>query len=144
METEIVHIKNEDEIASCFDVFKVLRPHLDKQRFMSQVLRQKEQSFQIIVVKARDKICSAAGYRFSEHLAWGKILYVDDLITLPECRGNGFAALLIDHLISIAKDNDCQQLHLDTGHQRHSAHKLYLKKGMSITSHHVSMDLKVP
>merc|ERR1711916_121079 len=109
---------------------------------MGQVLRQKQQAYQIVALRVNDCIPSAAGFRLAEFLAWGKILYVDDLITLPEYRGRGYAAKLMDWLLQHAEANGCDGLHLDTGHQRHSAHKLYLGKGLKISSHHLSIEFK--
>lgn len=142
MKYEIITVTSRKEIESCFDAFKVLRPHIEKEQFIEQVIRQQEQSYQIIAINIDGKIPSAAGYRFAEYLAWGKVLYIDDLTTIPECRGNGYAAVLMDKLIELAKENACQGLHLDTGHQRHSAHKLYLNKGLNINSHHLSIEFK--
>jgi GNAT superfamily N-acetyltransferase len=142
MENELIFIESREDIDHCFDVFKVLRPHIEKEQFIDQVVRQKSQSYQIVGLKVNGKIESAAGFRFAKFLAWGKVLYVDDLTTLPQSRGNGYAAVLMDWLIEYAKANECDQLHLDTGHQRHSAHKLYLKKGLNIVSHHLSLEFQ--
>lgn len=139
MEHEIVHIESKEELALCFDAFKVLRPQLNKENFIKQVLRQFAHSYKIIAIKQDGLVVSAAGFRISEFLAWGKVLYLDDLTTLPKFRGNGFASSLMDWLIDYATQQGCDALHLDTGHHRHEAHKLYLKKGLSITSHHLSI-----
>lgn len=142
MDAELIFIKNKDQIELCYNAFKELRPHLDKDVFIEQVLRQKEQSYQIIAIKENNAIVSAAGFRFAEFLAWGKVLYIDDLTTLKEYRGKGYAATLIDWLIKHAQEHECQGLHLDTGHNRHAAHKLYLKKGLNISSHHLSLEFE--
>lgn len=141
MEHELVNMESREQIALCFDVFKELRPHLDKDTFIEQVVRQQKQSYSIVGVMVDGRVVSAAGFRYTECLAWGKALYVDDLSTLPSSRGHGHAAMLIDWLIDQAKINGCNGLHLDTGHQRYSAHKLYLKKGLNIVAHHLSLDL---
>lgn len=140
MENNVTLIKAKEDIESCFPAFKALRPHLDKTQFVEQVIRQQGQSYQIIAVKSGGSVVSAAGFRFIENLAWGRVLYVDDLSTLPEHRGNGYGAMLMDWLVDHAKQNNCDSLHLDSGHQRHAAHKLYLKKGLSINSHHLSIE----
>lgn len=44
MEHELVIVKNKDDIELCFDAFKVLRPHIEKEQFVAQVMRQQEQS----------------------------------------------------------------------------------------------------
>ncbi|RMA80958.1 GNAT family N-acetyltransferase [Umboniibacter marinipuniceus] len=139
MQNEVVLIQDEEDITLCFDAFKALRPHLNKQDFIEQVARQAKDSYQIVAIKKDGVVPSAAGFRITEFLAWGKVLYIDDLTTCEEYRGNGYASTLMDWLINHAKENGCEALHLDTGHHRHVAHKLYLKKGLSITSHHLSI-----
>ncbi|NTS78293.1 GNAT family N-acetyltransferase [Catenovulum sp. SM1970] len=132
-------MESETDIALCFDAFFALRPHLTKNTFTEQVKRQISQGYSIIAIKDNGIVASAAGFRVNEFLAWGKTLYIDDLTTLTAYRGKGYASCLMDWLINHAKEIGCDALHLDTGHQRHEAHKLYLKKGLNISSHHLSL-----
>lgn len=134
--------ETDGEILSCFDAFKALRPHIEKEGFLQQVRRQQAEQYRIIAIKDGDKVVSAAGFRFAEFLAWGKVLYVDDLTTLSEARGKGHASRLIDWLIQYAKENQCNELHLDSGYARHAAHRLYLNKGLEMKSHHFAIQLK--
>ena len=69
------------------------------------------------------------------------MLYIDDLITGNQYKNNGYGRLLLDHVINYAKSLNCNQVHLDTGYSRHDAHKLYLKKGFILSSHHMSLHL---
>jgi hypothetical protein len=48
----------------------------------------------------------------------------------------------LDYVLEEAKKQELQSIHLDSGHQRHDAHRLYLNFGFSITSHHFAMELK--
>ena len=82
----------------------------------------------------------AAGFRAGHNLAWGRFLYVDDLITLPEARGEGHATALLRWMLDEAARLDCGQVHLDSGTERHVAHRLYLGVGMHISSHHFRID----
>lgn len=52
-----------------------------------------------------------------------------------------YAKILWDWLISQAKENECEQFHLDSGFHRHDAHRFYLKVGLDITCHHFQMSL---
>ena len=140
MKYEIVLIESKEQIKLCFDVFKDLRPHIEEDKFVDQVLRQQEESFQILAIKVGDKVVSAAGFRFGEYFAWGKIIYIDDLSTLPAHRGNSYAEILMDWLIDHAKTRQCKSVHLDPGLERHAAHKLYLKKNFDIGAHHLSLE----
>jgi GNAT superfamily N-acetyltransferase len=59
-------------------------------------------------------------------LAWGKVLYIDDLITDSETRRSGHGGKLLKWVIEQGKKANCDQVHLDSGPQRHDAHRLYL------------------
>lgn len=139
--TDKIFIATTDtEIESCVDAFKELRPHLSQEEFLPQVRRQQLQGYQIVALSHEGIIKSAAGFRFSEFLAWGKILYIDDLTTLTSARSNGFADQLMGWLIDHAREQGCKGVHLDTGYARHNAHRLYLRKKLLLTSHHMSLE----
>ncbi len=82
---------------------------------------------------------AAAGFRVHCMLSRGLMLYVDDLVTRPEHRSHGYAGQIFDWLVEEARHLGCEQLHLDSGHQRHDAHRFYLKQGMHMNAHHFSM-----
>jgi GNAT superfamily N-acetyltransferase len=142
MATDIFIAKSDAEIEFCFPVIHALRPHIEEGDFLSQVRRQQEQSYQILALRHEGMVKSVAGFRFAEFLAWGKILYIDDLSTLPGERSKGFASSLLDWLFEHAKANNCQAVHLDTGYMRHTAHRLYLKKGLKLHGHHMSLEFE--
>lgn len=139
MVTEIFIADSDNEVQDCFPVFKVLRPHLNEEKFLPQVRRQQSQGFQVLALKHDGIVKSAAGFRFAEFLAWGKVLYIDDLITLPEEKKRGYAGELLDWLIVHAQSQKCDGLHLDTGYARHDAHRLYLRKGLQLNCHHLAL-----
>lgn len=141
MATETFIANTDIEIESCFPVFSVLRPHIAKDDFLAQIRRQYAQSYQILALRHNGTVKSAAGFRFAEFLAWGKILYIDDLATLPGEMGKGFGGCLLDWLINHARSSQCRAVHLDTGYTRHAAHRLYLRKGFLLKSHHLSLEL---
>ena len=81
---------------------------------------------------------AASGFRVMETLFAGRLLYVDDLVTLPEARGRGHADALFAHLDQEAERLGCDQLHLDSGvgPERADAHRFYFRHGMRIVSYH--------
>lgn len=86
---------------------------------------------------------AVAGLRVLHLLAWGRILYLDDLSTLPECRGRGHAGALMRWLLEEAQRLGCAQLHLDSGVglDRQDAHRLYLGHRLRISAHHFSIEI---
>ncbi len=131
----------DDAIAACFPLFHVLRPHLIAGEFVARVRRQQASGYHLICGYDGEAVVAAAGFRFLEFLAWGRVLYVDDLITAPEHRQRGHGHALMEWLIARAKEADCDELHLDSGYHRHDAHRLYLNQGLQLTSHHFSRKL---
>jgi GNAT superfamily N-acetyltransferase len=138
---EILPATSEVEIAACYPAFKVLRPHLAEEEFVSRVQRQQLEGYRLIYAAESKCVVAAAGYRFLEFLAWGRVLYVDDLITLSDKRGAGYGGALMNWLIAHGREKKCDELHLDSGYQRQDAHRLYLNKGLQLGCHHFSMKL---
>jgi GNAT superfamily N-acetyltransferase len=126
---------------ACFEVFQVLRPHLDREEFLRRLQIQHGEGFRIVFLRHDGRVAAAAGYRVMHYLAWGRVLYLDDLVTLPAMKRAGLGGQLMDWLAGEAKRLECDELHLDTGYQRHDAHRLYLRKGLQLTCHHLSMAL---
>ena len=84
------------------------------------------------------QVVAVAGYRVMTTLAWGRIVYIDDLGALPGVHGRGFGALLLDYIKSVAGELGCDGVHLDTGYQRHAARINYLRNGFELACHHMS------
>ena len=115
------------------------RPHLSEQDFLQQVQRQQHAGYRLAYVENAGEVAAVAGFRVGESLAWGRFLYVDDLVTAPGQRSQGNGKQLFAWLLSQARDNACGQLHLDSGVHRFAAHKFYLREGLAISSHHFAM-----
>jgi GNAT superfamily N-acetyltransferase len=129
-------------ITDCFPVITELRPHLELTDFVAQVQRQQQQfNYQLVYLQVDETIQTVAGFRVSESLAWGKFLYVDDLVSKSGDRSKGYGNQLFNWLIDYARTENCQQLTLDSGVQRFAAHRFYLHQRMEITSHHFTIKL---
>lgn len=133
--------RSAEDITRCFDVMHELRPHLTLESFLAQAARQQAQGWHLAFLECDDVIRSVTGYRIIENLAWGRILYVDDLVTRANDHGGGFGSALFDWLVAQARQHQCSQFHLDSGVQRFDAHRFYLHKGLDITCHHFAMRL---
>lgn len=144
-EAEIQRASTEEQIRSCHRVMQQLRPHLtDEQAFVEQVQRQLAEGYHLAYCQDGGKVRALAGFRFLEFLAWGKVLYIDDLITDSETRRSGHGGNLLKWVIEQGKKAKCDQVHLDSGPQRHDAHRLYLNHGFKIIGHHFALDFKDP
>jgi GNAT superfamily N-acetyltransferase len=139
---DIIPRQTEAEIRACFPAMHELRPHLTEDAFVAQVKRQMENhGYALMAASEAGRVVAVAGYRVAEHLAWGRVLYVDDLVTPAASRKSGFGGALLDWLIARARQLGCAQFHLDSGVVRHDAHRLYLSRKLTITSHHFALKL---
>lgn len=137
--------KDDEEVRSCYAVMAELRPHLTPDDFLTRVKRQREiAGYELAYLRDETdgEIKAVAGFRISESLAWGKFLYVDDLVSQSAARSQGYGGALFDWLVEYAKANNCDQFHLDSNVQRFAAHRFYLAKRMSIECHHFGLKLK--
>jgi GNAT superfamily N-acetyltransferase len=131
------------DIREVYPVMRELRPHVGTaEDFLARVRRQQAQcGWRLISVEDAGEPVAAAGFRISEWLAWGKALYVDDLICLESHRGRGFAEALMRWMEEEARAQGCAQFHLDSGTHRLAAHRFYHRLSLSIGSFHFSKTL---
>jgi GNAT superfamily N-acetyltransferase len=118
--------------------------HGDEQAFVRRVDEQQRPEGYRLVGAFEDGRCVAvAGFRSGHNLAWGDFMYVDDLSTLPEARGRGLGAALLEWCQEEARRLGCGELHLDSGVQpeREDAHRLYFNQRMRIQSFHFNKRL---
>ena len=132
-----------EDILKSTEVMQALRPQLNSQNIAPIILDMITRGYHLIFIEEDGKAVCASGYRFTEHLAWGKVIYVDDLSTLDGSRKKGYARALLDYIVAEARTNHCQSVHLDSGcvPQRYDAHRMYLKYGFNITSHHFALKI---
>jgi len=115
--TEILLATTDVEIKACYPVMQQLRPAYSEVAFLTQTKKQIQKGYHLAYLKDGRHICSVAGYRYSECLAW------------------------VDWLMEQAKSQQCAQLHLDSGVQRLDAHRFYEAQGMVHNSHHYAVDI---
>ncbi len=131
----------DQEIDLCYPVMAELRPAYTQESFRKRVRLQQASSFELVMLTDGGDARACAGIRIIENLAWGRFLYVDDLVTAAVFRSCGYGDALMDWLVDYARANGCGQLHLDSGVQRFEAHRFYLRKRLLITCHHFAISL---
>ncbi|GAB6042812.1 GNAT family N-acetyltransferase [Endothiovibrio diazotrophicus] len=126
----------DEEIAACWPVMRELRPHLEGAEFVARIRLQEAEGYRLAFLREGGAVVAVAGFRVGENLAWGRFLYVDDLVTSGSHRSRGFGGRLLAWLRRYAVEAGCRQLHLDSGMQREAAHRFYEREGMAKGSFH--------
>jgi len=135
--------ESDAEVLACFPVMLHLRDLRDASAFLHRVRDQERSGYRLAALRDGGEPLAVAGFRLGENLAWGKHLYIDDLVTLPAVRSKGCGTALLAWLSEFAASEGAQQLHLDSGTERVDAHRFYQREGLEISSFHFKRVLPV-
>ena len=131
---------SDTDIARAAEVLLELRPQYDHAALVAQIRKQQDTSgYHLAFVELDGEVACVAGFVLSEKLAWGRHLYVDDLVTRESLRSRGAGAAMIDWLKHHAVEQGCRELHLDSGMHRKDAHRFYDREGFDRASLHFSI-----
>ena len=103
--TEILrHADTDPDIAACFPVMRVLRPHIASPEELAERVRaQMLDRYRILAAWNGTMVVGLAGYRFQSNLIRGLFCYVDDLVVAPDHRRFGLGARLLDAVATEAR-----------------------------------------
>ena len=132
-----------EETHLAFAAMRVLRPHVTSvDDFVARVNEaQRPEGYRLVASFADENAVAVGGFRRLHTLAWGDLIYIDDLVTLESHRGQGHAHRLLEWIHAEARRLGCDQIHLDSAPHRHPAHRLYLNERFHISSFHFSRDV---
>lgn len=140
---EIKEATSVGDFERVFPVVQLLRPHIASVTELTERARRQKgiAGWRLIYVEDKGDPVAIASFRISEWLAWGKALYVDDLVALESHRGKGCAEALMSWMEALARGENCAEFHLDSGTHRLGAHRFYHRLKLAITSFHFSKRL---
>ncbi len=132
-----------EEITACFPVMVQLRPQVQAETFVEQVRELMENGYRLAYLEDSGRVVSVTGFKIDRNLYAGKHLYVEDLVTCEQARSQGYGERMLTWLTDYARAQQCEVLHLDSGVQRHGAHRFYLRQRLDIVSYHFLAKLSV-
>ena len=132
---------SDEEISSSYAVMRQLRTHLNEDECLEKVKRMRRSGYRLAAATEDGMVRCVAWFRISEVLAYGKFLYVDDLVSAGDTRSAGHDERVLDWLAGVAREEGCGSLQLDAGVQRHEAHRAYFRQELKTSSYHFSKSL---
>jgi GNAT superfamily N-acetyltransferase len=124
-------------VAEVLPVLCELRPHLTPPSFTAVYAEAHPQGLRFTAAYDEAGVCvGVAGWRVVATTNAGRKLYVDDLVTTASRRSTGVGSALLAELARRAAAAGCSVLDLDSGVQRHDAHRFYFREAMHISSYH--------
>jgi len=136
--SQIKRALTDGDISKCRRAIQALRPLLTDELYHDAVNKTLADNRQLIYIEENGEAAGIAVFETGYNLFRGKYIYIDDLSTLPEYRGNGYAGILLDWIFEYAKQEGFDQVDLDSGvsESRTDAHRLYLNKRFQVASLH--------
>lgn len=128
-----------DELKAVAFVLWQLRPQFDFKGLVTRIKIQQKNGYKLACVVSDGKVVCVAGFVTGYKLAWGKHIYIDDLVTHEKHRSTGVGKFLMEWFKSYARENGYEEIHLDSSVLRFPSHKFYLGSGFHIASHHFSI-----
>ncbi len=123
-----------DWLRAAESVHRQLRPHLPAD-YASKMAAIFANGARMAVVVDERTVISVAVWRLIENTFDGRRVYVDDLVSDESRRSQGAGKLMLDWLENQAIAQGCDALTLDSGVQRHQAHRFYFREGMHVSSY---------
>jgi GNAT superfamily N-acetyltransferase len=139
MNMEVRLLTSEDELKAVAPVLLQLRPHFDLNGLVTHIKIQQKSGYKLAYVVSGGKVLCVAGFVTGYKLAWGKHIYIDDLVTDEEHRSTGAGKIMMEWFRSYAREYGYKEIHLDSSVLRHLAHKFYIESGFHIVSHHFAL-----
>jgi GNAT superfamily N-acetyltransferase len=131
--------ESDEDIARCYPVMAELRPQVGAAEFLERVRRQGRGGYRLVYLEVDGAVRAVAGFRVLECLAWGRVLYLDDLVTQTSERSRGYGRMLLARVKRIARAEVCGELHLDSAMHRLDAHRFYDREGLDRVGYHFSV-----
>ena len=137
MTAEIVELAPEDpRLTAVWPVLRELRPHLDDAELATRFAAGAgERGLRLLAAFDGDACVGAATFSLLTNLHLGRHAYVDDLVTTATARSTGHGKALLDRVAALTAEAGGVAVRLDSGVQRHDAHRFYLRERFDIRSH---------
>ncbi len=123
---QIAELTSDEEIRAAFPLMSILRDRLRADTFLEEIRAQESDDFRLIGAYADGKLVAVAGVRRTHTTARGPHAFVDDLVTLPDEQGKGYATQLLQYVAAHAAANGLPHVYLDS---RATAQGFYDKLG---------------
>ncbi len=134
---EIKLAETDQDVLATYRVMSQLRGHVREEDYVAQIAHQREHdNYAVAALFDEGVIRAVAGFRLATGLALGHYVYIDDLVSDSQVRSKGYGSRLMAWVGEYGKARGCTSLHLDSGVQRHDAHRFYLRERMDIVFFH--------
>jgi GNAT superfamily N-acetyltransferase len=111
--------------AEAHSVVKHLYQDIELLPFLENLEEMSLKGYSMIGLWINGNLYSIAGVQVIQYLCSGNVLWIVDMVTVPEQRSKGYGKLLLDYIHNYAKDMGYSRVLLHTAHFRCEAIHFY-------------------
>ena len=119
------------ELDTVYNVLSQLREELSYKEFEDLIYDMRHMEYKMIGIMENEGLITYAGVAVQTNLYHKRHLYVFDLVTDKEYRGQGYGVMMLEYLKDYAKMGMCENIVLSSGFAREDAHRFYKNDGFS-------------
>lgn len=131
MSFDIRILETDADVLAAFWLMSVLRDRIKADTFLAEIRRQQRDGYQLIGGFADETLVALAGSRPGHTLSRGEHVFVDDLVTDPDRRGERYGTALLAWIAARAKAAGVPRVYLDS---RLTAKGYYEQVGFTMLS----------
>lgn len=125
-----------DLVMSLFEIEEDFEPNREKQRHGLKLILEQPNRGRIFVVRSEHKLIGMVNLLFTISTAEGGfVILMEDVIILPEHRGQGYGSQLLQHVIDFAHQKDFKRITLLTDKMNEESQRFFQRHGF----HHSHM-----
>jgi GNAT superfamily N-acetyltransferase len=107
-------LETDTDILAAFPLMSALRDRIQADRFLAEVRRQQRDGYQLIGGFDGGRLVALAGIRGAHTLSRGEHVFVDDLVTAEQRRGEGHGTAMLRWVAAQARTRGVPRVYLDS------------------------------
>lgn len=108
----------------------------DTLRHRLEKILEEHAHYRLVGAFSGETMVGVCGAWIATKIWCGKYLEVDNLVVHPDVRSGKIGTRLVEHLETIAREEECEFLILDSYTSNHPSHRLYHRLGFEIWGFH--------
>jgi GNAT superfamily N-acetyltransferase len=117
-----------DEIKDSYLLLKEIRDNQTLDDFCTMFYFMKDEDYKMIGLYENSELITVSNIKLDFNSAYGKYIYIYDLVTKPEKRSQGYGKKMIKYISSLAISFDCENLVLNSLIDKVEAHRFYKRE----------------
>lgn len=139
----VIRELDDKEMVEAFNVVKYMYDKMSAKEYEKLVLEMVDRNdYKMVGAVLGDKVVGVAGYWIFAMLYCKRYIQVSNLVVNPDYRGKSIGKKILRYIESIGKENDCEQIVLDSYYQNKKSHSLYFGEGYHIRGFHFMKKVK--